>query len=381
MALAIYSGLYPLPIRDEQLPNLMNTSELQFNVIYTPGTVRYLTPFISTLLRWSDCRYRMVANGCSDDECDLLRAITALDDRLELLIMPEKRMVPHGETLDFLHARTDSDWFCFMDSDILAVGPFLEDFQEDLEQAEVFSSCLPLWYNEDDITLPTSFRHMHGIHAYAENGATIACDYFVIYNNREFMKTREATGVGLKVIAWNELEAEHQEALEKMGLKKADYDSGKALTMLMADRGARVRYRQSDNLKHIGGFTEVGAIEGALLFSRGGFDKLANSFPRPIARWLIGLADIWYVRKHLWQKGPTQNSIEEDYNLASRIRRRTTTARYFYLLIIGLVDDQPLPTLPLLGDAIAEQRIAIVTNDIADLVKGVRTSPGPWQDQ
>ena len=354
----------------------MNTSELQLNVIYTPGTVRYLTPFISTLLSWSDCRYRMVANGCSDDECDLLRSIAALDDRLELLIMPEKRMVPHGETLDFLHARTDSDWFCFMDSDILAVGPFLEDFKADLQQAEVFSSCLPLWYNEKDITIPDFFRHMHGIHAYTESGLTIACDYFVIYNNKEFMRAREATGVGLKVCGWQELAPEHQATLRKMGQDKADYDSGKVLTLLMADRGSRIRYRQSDNLKHIGGFTEVGAIEGALLFSRGRFDKLANRFPLSIGRWLIRLADIYYVRRH----GPTQNDRREDYTLASRIRRRSTTARYFCLLIIGLVDDKPLPKLPMLGDAIAELRIATVSDDIAKLMRQVRTTPGPWQD-
>ena len=363
----------------------MNTSELQFNVIYTPGTVRYLTPFISTLLSWSDCRYRMVANGCSDDECDLLRSIAALDDRLELLIMPEKRMVPHGEALDFLHVRTESEWFCFMDSDILAVGPFLDDFKADLQQAEVFSSCLPLWYNEKDITMPDFFRHMHGIHAYTESGLTIACDYFVIYNNKEFVRAREATDVGLAVCVWEDIAAEHQATLRKMGQDKADYDSGKVLTLLMADRGSRIRYRQGDNLKHIGGFTEVGAIEGALLFSRGSFDELANRFPRPIARWLIRLADIYYgviVRKGIpLEDGPTQNDRREDYALASRIRRRTTTARYFYLLIIGLVDDKPLPKLPMLGDAIAEQRIATVSDDIAKLMKQVRGNPGPWQDK
>jgi hypothetical protein len=29
----------------------MKTAELQFNIIYTPGTVRYLPPFILTLLK------------------------------------------------------------------------------------------------------------------------------------------------------------------------------------------------------------------------------------------------------------------------------------------------------------------------------------------
>ena len=355
----------------------MNTAELQFNIIYTPGTVRYLSPFVPTLLKWSDCQFRLVANGCTDDECELLKTVCALDDRLELLVMPEKRMVPHGETLDFLHARTDSDYFCFMDSDILATGPFLEDFQEELAVAEVFSSCLPLWHHIDDITIPKYFDHMHGIHAYTESGLTIACDYFVIYDNKAFTETRNETKVGLTVIGWDDIAAENQHALKQFGQQRKDYDSGKVLTMLMASRGARIRYKQSEQLKHIGGFTEVGALKGALLYSRGRMDNFANMLPGALGRMAIHFADIWYA----WKRGPKDNKWRENCSLASRIRRRNTTARYFYLLLIGLMDDQTLPKVPKLGDAVAEQRLRDVTGEIAALAMKVRTEPGPWQDE
>ena len=355
----------------------MKTAELQFNVIYTPGTVRYLTPFILTLLRWSDCRYRIVANGCSDSECELLTEICNLDDRLDLLIMPEKRMVPHGETLDFLHARTDSDYFCFMDSDILAVGPFLDDFRADLENSELFSSCLPLWFNDHDITIPDYFQHMHGIHAYTESGQTIACDYFVVYDNKVFTETRKATGVGLAVCGWNDIAPANQQILRDMGQARDDYDSGKVLTLLMAARGTKINFRQSDNLNHIGGFTEVGALKGAMLYSRGRADRIANLLPGALANGLIYLADVWYA----WKRGTPDNSRRENLNLVSRMRRRTTTARYFYLLIVGLMDDKPVPAVPKLGDAIAEQRLADVTKKITALIADVRRNPGPWQDK
>lgn len=355
----------------------VNTAELQFNIIYTPGTVRYLTPFVTTLLEWSDCRFRLVANGCSADECGLLEQVAALDNRLELLVMPEKRMVPHGETLDFLHDRTDSDWFCFMDSDILAVGPFMEDFRDELENADLFSSCLPLWHNEKDITIPRSFRHMHGIHAYTETGMVIACDYFVIYNKRVFDEARDATGVGLAVCGWQDLTPENQTVLRNLGQEKADYDSGKALTLLMAERGARIRYRQSNNLKHIGGFTEVGAIEDAWLYSRGRFDNLINRLPRTPGRLALHAADAWYAQT----QGSPANGGRENRNLASRIRRRTATARYFYLLIVGLMDNKPVPEVPNLGDLVAEERMAIVSEEIRELIERVKSKPGPWRDR
>lgn len=354
----------------------MQTSDLQFNIIYTPGTVRYLTPFVPTLLRWSDCRFRLVANGCPDDECKLLETVSALDDRLEILVMPEKRMVPHGETLDFLHERTASDYFCFMDSDILATGPFMDDFRDDLAEADVFSSCLPLWRNPDDIVIPAHFEHMHGIHAYTDSGITVACDYFVIYKNKAFVEAREATGAGLAVVGWDSITPENQQTLRELGQQRSDYDSGKMLTLLMTARGARIRHRQSDWLKHIGGFTEVGAMESALLYTRGRADDMTSVLPGTLGRMMIRAADIWYA----WQRSSGANKWRENLSLASRERRRTTTARYFYLLLIGLMDDLPTPKAPKLGDAAAEQRLQEVSEEIGVLVKQARARPGPWHD-
>ncbi|MGI9292699.1 MAG: hypothetical protein ACR2PS_01845 [Pseudomonadales bacterium] len=355
----------------------MKTSDLQFNIIYTPDTVRYLTPFVPTLLKWSDCRFRLVANGCSDDESALLESICALDNRLELLVMPEKRMVPHGETLDFLHERTDSDYFCFMDSDILATGPFLDDFRDDLNNAEVFSSCLPLWHNPADVIIPDYFETMHGIHAYTRSGMTIACDYFVVYDNKAFTEARETTGVGLAVIGWDEIAPENQKILREMGQKRTSYDSGKALTLLMTRRGSRIRYRESDRLKHIGGFTEVGALETEPMHARNRLDVFASWLPRLLGRRVIVFADLAYI----WKRGRKKISLRENISWVGRARRRAITARYFYLLLVGLMDDRPVPEVPLLGDAVAEKRLHDVTEDIRALVEKLRIEPGPWQDK
>lgn len=353
----------------------LDTAQLRFNIIYTPQTVRYLTPFITTLLRWSDCRYRLISNGCSAEEVELLQQVAALDDRLELLMMPEPRMIPHGDMLNFMQAEEESAHFCFMDSDVLATGPFLQDFAPDIATSDCFSSCLPLWHNADDITIPTWFEHMHGIHAYTESGMTIACDYFVVYDNHKLTQTMQDSGVAMEVIGWQDLPANAQQTLQKMGQQKADYDTGKVITMLMLDQGMQIGFRQSDLLKHIGGFTEVGAQQGALLYSRGTVDNIAASMPGPLGTWLISLADRWYAKR-------TPNphySAAENRILASRKRRRTATARYFYLLLVGLMDDQPVPAVPRLGDAKAEQEIRIVTEEIRELIARVRREPGPWQ--
>jgi len=355
----------------------MQTSELQFNIIYTPGTVRYLTPFIKTLLQWSDCRYRLVANGCLAAERELLAAISRLDDRLELLVMPQPHMAPHGETLDYLHQRTDSDHFCFMDSDIVATGPFMDEFRSDIEQADLFSSCLPLWHNRKDTVIPPHFNHMHGIHGWTTDGMVIACDYFVIYDNQKFVTARDETGVGLAVISWDELSDENRRQLREMDQQRQDYDSGKALTLLMTARGADIRYQDSDSLKHIGGFTEAGAIEGTLLYRRGRWDDIAGKLPDTLGRIAFSLADAWYA----WKVPDRSANWSENIMLCSRVRRRTATSRYFYLLLTSLMDDAPVPQVPRLGDPVAEQRLADVTEELRTLAREVRSEPGPWQDR
>lgn len=355
----------------------MKTSELKFNIIYTPGTVRYLTPFITTLLKWSDLQFRLIGNGCSTAENDLLQQVSNLDARLSLQILPNPCMQPHGETLDLLWKQNAAEYFCFMDSDILATGPFLQDFLPGLTTADCFSSCLPLWHGPHDAVIPPDFRHMHGIHAWTDRGQTIACDYFVVYRQERLAATIKATGAGLQVVGWQDIAAINQRVLESLGQRRADYDSGKLLTLLMLADGARIEYRDSDKLKHIGGFTEVGTRPGEMLFSRGRFDRMAAAAPSPLRNWLIAGADNWYARRTPMH----DNGWHEHRALVSRVRRRTLTARYFYLLLVGLMDDRPLPKAPYLGDSAADARIRLATHDLQQLIRDVRSQPGPWQDR
>ena len=51
------------------------------------------------------------------------------------------------------------------------------------------------------------------------------------------------------------------------------------------------------------------------------------------------------------------------------------------MLIVGLMDDEQVPQVPILGDRAAEQRLQTVSDEISDLIKKVRSEPGPWQDK
>ncbi|MGI9292140.1 MAG: hypothetical protein ACR2QG_12805 [Gammaproteobacteria bacterium] len=354
----------------------MNTADLKFNIIYTPGMVRYLSPFVKSMLDWCDCSLRLISNGCSEDEVKQLQRICDYFDRLELLVMPQQEMIPHGDMLEYMQTLDESDYYCFMDSDVIATGPFMDDFRDDLNTSEVFSSGLPLWGVEKDFRIPPYFKSLHGIHAHSGD-MTVACDYFVIYNNKAFQETLDATGMGMKLIGWDNIPPDQQKMLQDLGQEFGDYDTGKVFTLLMAARGARIKFRESKMLKHIGGFATVGEHKGKMLHSRNRLDQLAYHSPRFLGRFIIRLADIWSARK----QSTDYHTRRENINLASRNRKRIITARYFYLLLVGLMDDKPTPEPPLLGDAGAERRVREVSEDLRRLAIQVRTEPGPWQDQ
>ena len=349
----------------------MNTADLQFNIIYTPYTTRSLSMFIPSLLEWMDSRFRIVANGCSPEEAQMLRDICAGNDRLEFLMLSEDGMMPHGDALNWLHKHTDSKWFCYMDSDIIATGPFMDKVSAQLDECDVFSSGIPLWHAPEDIVLPKSFRRMQGSHIWTDDGACIGCDYFTIFNNELLTRIMKSSGIGFQIYRWNDIPAETQQILREMEMDKTDYDTGKVLTPLLLKQGARYAYEDLDNLRHLGGFS-ASAGEGAAFIYRGGFDRLAvDLFGGMLARPLLYLADIWYGQKRiapgLTQKEHNAMPFAEKRILESRIRKRLNTARYFNVMMGAALDGTKAPGYPILGHRPAEKRLV----DTAERIRAI----------
>lgn len=162
---------------------------ITLNVIYTPDSALLLAPFAATLLRWSDCRVRLVANGCSAEECAHLAALAAQQPRPTFLALPTATTWPHSAVLDWLHDGCEERFFAFVDSDLFAVGPFLPaDLSADL------TCLLPptvYWDAADERWQP--HRHRMG------------CTYFAIYDSAQLHAVRRRWGVGFAKQRWERL--------------------------------------------------------------------------------------------------------------------------------------------------------------------------------
>jgi hypothetical protein len=349
----------------------MKTSELQFNIIFTPHTVRYLSPFIYSLLDWTDCRYRIVNNGCGIEEQELLKQICAMNPRLEYLSFSESEMLQHGLALNWLLERTESQWFCFMDSDILATGPYLDKIAYYMERHDVFSSGHPLWQAPEDIILPRHFRRLHGIHFDIADGKRLGGTYFAVYNKDKLKTIIESTGVNFRIYHWNDVPDRHKQTLRKIGLDKLEYDTGMLLMSLMYSEGMSFAWENIPAICHLGGFSSRAEDEPAYYF-RGKADRIAvHLFGGRLAAPLLFLTDSWYAwRRPSIGVTPAESRtlpFNERRLIEARIRKRRNTARYFKALMQSLKAGVSPPSVPLLGHAPAERRIADASQAIADI--------------
>jgi hypothetical protein len=347
----------------------MNTSEVQFNIIFTPYTANYLSPFIFTLLEWTDCRYRIISNGCTEADKRLLESICASDDRLEYFLLSENGMLPHGAALNILQKDTNSEWFCFMDSDILATGPYMETIAGYMRDYDVFSSGHPLWHSPADIVLPDSYRRLHGIHFGTSDGKVLGGTYFAVFNNRVLTEALERTGVDFNIYRWEQVSAAHRTTLQQAGLAKLEYDTGMLLMSLMYADGVKFAVEDLPNICHLGGFSSRAEDEPAYYY-RGKADRIAvNSVGGLLARPLLWLADSWYAATRPSPGFSAEQSrtlpFTERRLIEGRIRKRRNTARYFKALMQGLIEGTEEPPLTVLGYPAAETRIEAAAKHVA----------------
>lgn len=330
---------------------------LLFNIVYTPGTVRYLTLFVHSMLKWSDCAFRLVANGCLPPERTYLRRFCEQSDRLTFWTIPAKGALPHDAALNYLQGLTDADHFCFMDSDILAVDAFMPPVVSGLTTHAAVFSGETLWLNKTDATMPAAFRIMSGLHHFSDSGMCLGSSYFAVYDNRILTDFIQDTGIGFDTFRWSEIPGAYQDQLQDMGLKKDSYDTGKVLNLLLQHRGHACLHSDIPELCHLGGVSFVPSYETAV---RSRKSRLADRFA-------VGpLKTGWtaYRRKSAYKAYEHLPAAEYKAVVSQRRDRRDPVRRYFFQLLRALFEDKSPPERPVLGDAEIDGRIEQATMQI-----------------
>lgn len=338
--------------------------ELQFNIIYTPGTVKHLSFFVWSLLDWSNCSFRLVSNGCHPAEQRYLQNLCAQDSRLEFWSVPTRNCLPHGQVLNYLQAKNRADHFCFMDSDIFATGDFLRTIPETLlTYAGVFSG-LPIWVKKDEVILPHAFRHMVGTFNQSDAGNCLGSTYAALYDNRILTDVMQSTGIGFEEYHWHDIPGDLQQQILKLDLEKETYDTGKVLNLLMLSRNQQLINLDIPSLCHIGGtsFQVHYDSQPQSLKKRILNQVMHTSLVAPLKALQQRRATVIYQKRY---KDSPKSEFE--FNLQQRSLQRNPVRQYLLLLINALFQDLSIPSPPLMGDKEIDIQIASTKEQIVQL--------------
>lgn len=319
--------------------------KLTLNIVYTPGTIAMLSFMLHSLLAYSDCSFRLVSNACLPPEQRFLQKLAAGHPRLEFWALPAKRMWPHGQVLNYLHALNRDDHFAFLDSDIFATGEFLPELTAYLSSHNAVFTGAPVWSRSADQVFPQNFQMLSGPYNRTKTGAHIGGTYFAIYDNHMLSDLLSTGGVGFDEYRWEEIPDIWRMPLTSIGLNKQSYDTGKLVNALLIAQGHNLRYVDTPNLIHLGGTS---------------FVPLAA---RPDQWWdkLPGISALrrWRAERGLYNRlAPVRiGRAEIQAEAAVRLDQRNVVRQYFWQLLQALHTHQPQSPIPATGDPEIQKRL------------------------
>jgi hypothetical protein len=233
-----------------------------FTVVWTESVFTYLRYFVASQLDHSDARFRFLANGCPRSQIELLDAFAErhAEQVVEVLDISPDRMIRHGDALDaVLRLRDDGDFFCFIDSDILATAPFVETFAEMLDgSCDAVTSGRGVWAETD--VVPVGHPGVNGEYFYSQSGYLFGSPHFGMYRRAPLVETLDRWGIGFGS-SGPDLEEAAKARLSAAGHDYWAYDTGKIANIFFQEDGNTLCHREHPALMHIGGVSHYLFVE------------------------------------------------------------------------------------------------------------------------
>jgi hypothetical protein len=260
--------------------------EFIFNIVWTGSVFPFLRYFVASQIAHCGARFRFLANGCAPGQVPMMEEFRERHANrvLEVLVVSED-MCAHGVALDAaLERRDDGKYFCFIDPDILAKGPFLGDFAAHLaDGCRGVTSGRAVW--RDDDVLPVGQIGVSGEYFYAQDGYLLGSPHFAMYHRDSLDATFTRWQVGFKTPGVRRLTPEAQQRLVDIGQKYWLYDTGKIVNIFLQQEGYKLCHFEHENLMHIGGMSHyLSPPEGGGAATDASWKPDQAAWPWPVTR-------------------------------------------------------------------------------------------------
>ena len=122
---------------------------LQFYIIITPGSLRYLKFALWSIHQRTDIEIILVTNGLKDHEySDLIQFSQLLN--CKQIQLNSSKVLGHGVALNLLIQQHQMTWFCFCDSDIISTNAMANDIPLE-KNIKALSSCNAMFWDDEPV--------------------------------------------------------------------------------------------------------------------------------------------------------------------------------------------------------------------------------------
>ena len=340
---------------------------LEFNIIYTTGTVDQSLFFVNSLLEYWPCSFRLVANNCSKEEKEIMKVFCSRHEQLSFLEINSEKQLTHGEALTYLQRIEQGEYFCFMDSDILTSGNSLELIMPELKSHIAFFSAFPCYFNEQQGILSKSDSEISGRHYASENGDCLGTSFFAIYDNKKLTTLINTSKVDFKKYSWGKIPDAAKERIMELGLEVKQYDTGKVLNILLISQGEKLLYKDIPTIHHVGGVSCP-----VLQFNRWG-----GPIHQLILLFSLGRV-VLLVKKLIGRKTNPDYHYDESFSQLRKMKKLYTKKyeymNFFQSLLEALAKSKPKPNTPRNTDSVVNAKVENMTKLIIDLYNKVHYS-------
>lgn len=304
--------------------------EFVFNIVWAGADFPYLRYFVASQIAQSGARFRFVANGCPPEQVTMMEDFASRSDgRVVEVVVASEQMAAHGVALDHvLGSRDDGEFFCFADPDILARGPYVDDFARHLrEGCDAVTSGKGVWIDSD--VIPDGHPGVSGEFFRSSDGFLFGSPHFAMYHREPLEETTARWGIGFKS-AGPDLSDEAKAFLTEQNRMYLIFDTGKLVNVFLQADGHHLCHEEHPNLVHVGGMSHYLAPP-----ERGGGAAL-DSDPTWAWPWPVG---------------------------------RLEVARFTATVLRALSEGRPAPPVPAGSDDLLAPRLEMVREELIALVE------------
>lgn len=227
---------------------------MNIHIVHLPHTFPYLVDLSLAFKKYGFDTVTLVANGFNQEQIQHLNHFANMYPFIKVLDVPTKRILSHGQALNYAFEHSQGKFFCFADHDIFPIQPIINDIQSALKDFDV--ACL----GDRPENISTYYKGFAASAVATQSGTPLATSFFSIYDRSavEFANTSFKVGFE-QYFRKNQLPEILTHHIDIQALREPFLiDTCKALSLALFQSGKTVQHLGSNKVCHLGGL--CGAI-------------------------------------------------------------------------------------------------------------------------